>query len=103
LILTQKEPSLLCSDFKPFEFDGFKNEAGSNSFVMNPKKWIGATGAIGTFSKSGRYGALLIRLIRDGLSQAERLTRLNATAIVQLKSLLEHNQVKKLNSGEKQP
>jgi hypothetical protein len=39
-------------------------------------------------------------LIRDGLSQAERLTRLNATAIVQLKSLLEHNQVKKLDSGE---
>jgi hypothetical protein len=40
-------------------------------------------------------------LIRDGLSQAERLTRLNATAIVQLKSLLEHNQIKKLDSGDK--
>jgi hypothetical protein len=40
-------------------------------------------------------------LIRDGLSQTERLTRLNATAIVQLKSLLEHNQIKKLDTGNK--
>jgi hypothetical protein len=39
-------------------------------------------------------------LIRDGLAQAERLTRLNATAITQLKSLLEHSQIKKLNAGE---
>jgi hypothetical protein len=40
-------------------------------------------------------------LIRDGLPQSERLTRLNATAIVQLKSLLEHNQVKKLDVNDK--
>jgi hypothetical protein len=40
-------------------------------------------------------------LIRDGLPQSERLTRLNATAIVQLKSLLEHNQVKRLDVKDK--
>ncbi len=42
--------------FKLVEFDGFKNEAGSNSFVLSPHKWIEATNAIGLISKSGRYG-----------------------------------------------
>jgi hypothetical protein len=42
--------------FKLVEFDGFKNEAGSNYFVLSPKKWIDSTGAIGIISKSGRYG-----------------------------------------------
>jgi hypothetical protein len=35
-------------------------------------------------------------LIKNGLSQAERLTQLNTTAIIQLKSLLEHSVIKKL-------
>jgi hypothetical protein len=39
-------------------------------------------------------------LIRDNLSQSERLTRLNATAIAQLKSLLDHKAIKKLAGGE---
>jgi hypothetical protein len=43
-------------NFKPAEFDGFKKEAGLNSFVMTPKRWIEATNAIGIVSKSGRYG-----------------------------------------------
>ena len=34
-------------DFKPVEFDGFRKQAGLNSFVMTPKKWIEATNAIG--------------------------------------------------------
>jgi KilA-N domain len=42
--------------FKPVEFDGFKKQAGLNSFVMTPKKWIETTNAIGIISKSGRYG-----------------------------------------------
>ncbi len=42
--------------FKLVEFDGFKNEAGSNSFVLSPHKWIETTNAIGLVSKSGRYG-----------------------------------------------
>ncbi len=44
------------SDFKPLEFEGFKNEAGANAFTMSPKKWIEATDAIGIVSKAGRYG-----------------------------------------------
>jgi hypothetical protein len=43
-------------DFKLVEFDQFKNEAGSNSFVLSPQKWILSTNAIGLISKAGRYG-----------------------------------------------
>ncbi len=43
-------------NFKSIEFDAFKNEAGSNSFTLTPKKWIETTGAIGIISKAGRYG-----------------------------------------------
>ncbi len=43
-------------NFNPLEFEGFRKQAGLNAFVMSPKKWIEATGAIGIVSKSGRYG-----------------------------------------------
>ena len=42
--------------FNRVEFDTVKNEAGSNAFVLTPKKWIEKTGAIGIISKAGRYG-----------------------------------------------
>ncbi len=42
--------------FKLVDFDQFKNEAGSNSFVLSPKKWIESTNAIGIVSRAGRYG-----------------------------------------------
>lgn len=44
-------------DFKGVEFDSFKNDAGSNSFVLSPQRWIDKTGAIGLISKSGCYGS----------------------------------------------
>lgn len=43
-------------DFKPLEFEGFRKQAGLNSFVMTPKRWIESTNAIGIISKAGRYG-----------------------------------------------
>ncbi|MBS4028983.1 MAG: KilA-N domain-containing protein [Ignavibacteriales bacterium] len=43
-------------NFKPLEFEGFKKQAGLNSFWISPKKWIDTTNAIGLLSKSGRYG-----------------------------------------------
>ncbi len=43
-------------DFKPIEFEGFRKQAGLNSFVLTPKKWIETTNAKGIISKSGRYG-----------------------------------------------
>ena len=44
------------ADFKPLEFEGFKNKAGLNSFVLTPRQWIDTTHASGLVSKSGRYG-----------------------------------------------
>jgi hypothetical protein len=43
-------------DFNSIEFDGIKNEAGSNSFSLTPKRWIESTNARGIVSKTGRYG-----------------------------------------------
>jgi len=43
-------------DFNSIEFDGIKNQAGSNSFSLTPKRWIEETNAIGIVSKTGRYG-----------------------------------------------
>lgn len=48
--------SLHNPDFKPVEFDGFRNEAGANAFTMSPTKWIEGVNAKGIISKSGRYG-----------------------------------------------
>lgn len=44
-------------NFNSIEFDGFKNESGTNAFVMTPKKWISSTNAIGIVSKTGRYNS----------------------------------------------
>lgn len=44
------------SDFKPIEFERFRNDAGSNYFVLSPQRWIENTKAAGIISKSGRYG-----------------------------------------------
>ena len=43
-------------NFKLVEIDQFKNNAGSNGFVLPPQQWIAKTNAIGIISKSGRYG-----------------------------------------------
>ncbi len=42
--------------FNSIEFDGFRNQAGINSFILTPKQWIERTSAIGLVSKPGRYG-----------------------------------------------
>lgn len=43
-------------DFNSPEFEGIRNEAGTNRFYLSVKKWVSATNAIGIFAKSGRYG-----------------------------------------------
>ena len=42
--------------FKGVEFDSFRKEAGLNSFILSPQKWIEKTNAQGLISKSGRSG-----------------------------------------------
>ncbi len=48
--------SLYNGEFKPLEFEGFKNQAGLNAFTLSPLKWINTTNAKGIIVKSGRYG-----------------------------------------------
>ncbi len=43
-------------NFKPVEFDGFKQQAGLNTFVLTTKQWIEGVNARGIISKSGKYG-----------------------------------------------
>ena len=43
-------------NFKPLEFEGFRNEAGTNRFTLSPQKWTERTNASGMTSKSGRNG-----------------------------------------------
>ena len=42
--------------FNSVEFDGFRKQAGLNSFTLTPKQWIEKTGAVGIVSKAGRHG-----------------------------------------------
>jgi hypothetical protein len=44
-------------DFNSLEFEGIKNEAGGNKFVISVKKWIKTTGAIGLSAKAGKYNS----------------------------------------------
>lgn len=48
--------SLNNPNFKPHEFEGFRNQAGAHSFYISPSQWIEKTNAIGMVAKSGRYG-----------------------------------------------
>ena len=43
-------------DFNSPEFEGIKNEAGLNRFVLSVKKWTEKTNSKGIIAKSGRYG-----------------------------------------------
>ncbi len=64
--------------FNPVEFDGIRIQTGLNSFSLTPKQWIEKTGAM-------------------GLSQGDRLKRLNAIAIRQMQTLtLGQNDLRRL-------
>ncbi len=43
-------------NFNSPEFEGIKNEAGLNRFILSAKQWIERTNAIGIIAKAGRYG-----------------------------------------------
>lgn len=44
-------------NFNSLEFEGIEKEAGKNTFVLTPKRWISAVNAIGMISKQGRYAS----------------------------------------------
>ncbi|GAA5219716.1 hypothetical protein GCM10025777_03460 [Membranihabitans marinus] len=43
-------------NFKPLEFEGFRNQSGLNAFTLSPKKWVETTNATRIIVKAGRYG-----------------------------------------------
>jgi len=43
-------------NFNSPEFEGIKNQAGLNRFILSVKQWIEKTNAIGIIAKAGRYG-----------------------------------------------
>jgi len=43
-------------DFNSPEFEGIKNQAGLNRFVLSVKQWVMKTKSIGIVAKAGRYG-----------------------------------------------
>ncbi len=44
------------SDFNSLEFEGIKNEAGLNRFILSVKQWTEKTNSKGIIAKAGRYG-----------------------------------------------
>lgn len=44
------------TNFNSPEFEGIRNEAGTNRFMMSAKQWIQKTNAIGIMASAGRYG-----------------------------------------------
>ena len=92
--------------FNSPEFEGIKNEAGLNRFILSIKQWTEKTNSIGIIAKAGRYAGnirdyasinqliclsnlenLNAVFINKGLSQSERLQELNKIAIQQMKIL----------------
>lgn len=43
-------------DFNSPEFEGIKNQAGLNRFVLSVKQWVEKTNSKGILAKAGRYG-----------------------------------------------
>ncbi|WP_028306816.1 KilA-N domain-containing protein [Desulfitibacter alkalitolerans] len=43
-------------DFNSPEFEGIKNQAGLNRFVLSVKQWVEKTNSKGIIAKAGRYG-----------------------------------------------
>jgi hypothetical protein len=93
-------------DFNPIEFDTVKNEAGSNAFGMTAKQWrqnhpdqkgnIHDYASVSQLICLSNLENLNALFINDGLSQKERLIKLNAIVIGQMKLLAEDHGVKKL-------
>ena len=44
------------TNFNSPEFEGIKNEAGFNRFILSVKQWVEKTNSIGIVARAGRYG-----------------------------------------------
>ena len=84
-------------DFNVVGFHHIKTEFTRNTFLMSVTKWIENTDAIGI-----NLEAINAELIRQGLSQDERVVRLNEAAITQMRSILASSSMSKLPPPDKQ-
>lgn len=108
------------SNFKGVEFDPLQKEAGNNSFVLaevinlavfgqTAKEWkqlhLNEKGSIRDHANLeqliilANLESINALLIRNGLTQRERLIQLNQTAIQQMKSLLRNPSLKQLKNS----
>ena len=95
-------------DFNSVEFDGFKNEFGTNAFVMTAKEWRDSNPKLAQNGNMRDYTDLLhlvilnnlqninAILIEEKLSQRERLIRLNNSARRQMEALKDNKNLKEL-------
>ena len=51
-------------EFNYIEFEAIEREAGLNSFVLTPKRWVEQTRAKGIVTKQGRYAATFAHQLR---------------------------------------
>ena len=51
-------------DFNSPEFEGIKNEAGLNRFILSVKQWVEKTNSKGIIAKAGRYGGTYAHIKR---------------------------------------
>ncbi len=51
-------------NFKGIEFDAFRNESGSNSFALTPKRWITATNSIANYQLSVLKGKDFMKTLK---------------------------------------
>jgi len=72
-------------DFNSPEFEGIRNEAGRNSFFLSEKKWEFAS--VEQLLVLANIEGMNAEFISMGLSQGDRLKRLNEIAIRQLQLL----------------
>ena len=66
-------------DFNSPEFEGIKNEAGLNRFILSVKQWVEKTNSKGIIAKAGRYGGNVTVEVTQFLS--EQVERMEKTGI----------------------
>ena len=83
------------SNFNLVEFDQIKTEYGKNSFAMSPTQWIKRTNILHLVVLSNLEN-LNAEMIASGISQSERIVKLNNIAKKQLQLLKNNSSVRRL-------
>jgi len=97
-------------DFNVTEFSNIKNQSGSNGFVLTVKQWRDENsdqkGNIRDYANISQLVCLSnleninALFINEGVTQKERLKKLNTIAIHQMKLLIADHGIEKLGGGK---